>query len=545
MTSSLEFYNERVAVKIYWSILYSLFISGSLLANGNMGVMKMFPKGRFCGYVAPDGSKTKIPTTLDLYIAQEEDEYKKLKGVLKFSLGGFTSHEYATYPYDDIHYSWQAGEIYLNADNHEVLIENIHYMHKTFMGSVSLSSSGNRGVIKLVPELDSQPCTDSLSTKLFPDRKVASSVSGEYRGRCGEKKSKLQIESSKWQVRHDDSSNFLNGYKIRGRYATKETDLCRMGRAYCVKSVLESGVANAFDDTLAFYGQPQSLTCKRSGSELDCGECRYVKQTNFLPTATNPITLSLEGLSEGEVPVGELPSIADVSGVFRGYLVHDTLGRKQDLSMRVQGYAFSDRPHRPELLHVAINAWLDFTSRESRRLPIDFKNRRYIDTFPHFLLEGDHGFDFLVDAWTNKSISGVAYSMQFGRIGRFRVERTESTSKEIEPFLPLAGDFSSASWHLNLDYMGEMGEYSEDAVFPGSVKGYLQMQGFSNKHFFGDVSYDLFMGRLAADIGEDRFLYLTQNSENELTGYVPAIETWGAVFKPYSTAQTFARIEGE
>jgi len=500
---------------------------------------KMFPKGRYYGYIAPEGSMVKVPTTLDLYIAQESSEYVKLKGILKFSLESFGSHEYASYYYDDIHYSWVEGKIILNLDDREIQVNDLSFHSKTgtMKGEVSLISVEKKGHLELVHESMIRPDSLNISELIFPHRTIAPLVTGEYTGRCQGKESVIQVETSKWDMRQNESTNFLNGYLIRGRQASKEKNLCKLGEAFCVNSVYHTGVFDAFSSRLILHGRPTSVTCEVDSKGLLCGGCRYIKSKNLFeakPEITQQVVLPALPGSD----LSDFPSDEELSGDFTGVLSYHGRLQKQSLKIRVNSYRYQDRPHRPELPYIAVNAWLDFesdTPTQKNSMAIDFINRRFLSTIPNLLIEGNHGFEFLIEKWTTEGIVGTVYSRQYGLIGSFQVLRNNSSSNHFDEIYPgISGRYRSRNWDLNLEFLGETGEVSDTNIFPVTVKGFLQRRGLSSKYFIERFSYDLFTGNIAIDISDNRIIYLFQNQDGSFGSHIPAIEVWGSVLKSYS-----------
>ncbi|MEZ4744319.1 MAG: hypothetical protein R3B45_18025 [Bdellovibrionota bacterium] len=534
--------------------LFILFINASArpLYGQHHG---MGPKpGRYLGYIKPDGYNKKIPTTLDLIIIQEGSDYTNFKGIVKLALGGHSSTEYIAHHFPKVSYSFARSELIFNQDMQDFSIfsAKVHMMDGKLMimGKFQSIRGDISGSLQLIHIEDSNEFNTDLDLNpLFSDSESVDTLTGVYLGRCDGKKTQLQLEASKWAGSSGLSRNPLAGYKIKGRWATKN-GTCGTIEKYCQENHFNSGYYNFYNGRLKLEGHPLNKTCiitKRTNNEstISCeNSCTLKKE----PKTGNSVDRNGTFHSykrkhkidiSSDEPLPEIPTPSDLSGTFKGYLHHELNNRYQPLRIIINAYKYADRPNRPEVLYVSAKPSLyfkEFAAQESIAYKID--QRPFLNTMPYFTFIGPGEVYFQINSWTKKSIIGTWYSVNFGRVGTFELQKESIIDDDIpEPISimpPIQNKYKNQNWEVSLTtFFKENDEdIDETDFFPATINGSaIFMPSGVIKHISAG-SYDFYTNSLSILVGEDQIAVGTVD-DNSISIYIPNVSSWGTILKPH------------
>lgn len=535
-------------------------------------------EGRYLGFALMEGGKAKIPSTLDLFVMQDETgEYPSLRAILKLELGGFGSREYITQYYPVVSYSWDNNEIKLDG-NKQFAIQDITISEGKVMGvstgsgkekKKSLTISGKfrtakgamSGEVELVWQ-NPESSSPQFKEMLYPDTPIIPSLTGEYVGQCRVNETiierTLQLEATKWKgTEEEDDPNPFLGYEILGRVAELDKAI-KPGPLLIVSELFPRGIYNFYRGEVRLFPNPMKaggkvMTCQVSSNGLICGDCLYIKKTSAGENVVDrhasyrlfPRTNHL--LIPDDEPLSDYPSGNDIKGKYWGYLHHEQSDRYQLLQFDVADITNTAHTHNLEDIYISLTTQLYFGDREDQEyLTYNFHQRDFPNTIP-FSFSGNNDVLLTVTSWQKKTIKGVWHSKYFGRVGTFELVKDfippiDSTVFRVEK---LSGAYidQNSYWELNLNVTNKESQENTN-LFPKAIMGNIQgnnpltlingsVVNISRPISIENVSYDFYANflsmRLHGEINgkEQEWSILGEVDGKQLRLFGPAAYSFG------------------
>lgn len=498
--------------------------------------------GRYLGFALMEGGRVKIPSTLDLFVIQDETgEYPSDRAILKLELGGFGSREYITQYYPSVSYSWDNNEIKL-AGNNQKEIQDITISEGkvvevssgsgkdkkkilTISGKFRTAKGEMVGEIELVwqnPESFSPQFIDML----YPDIPITPTLTGEYVGQCringANVERVLQIEATKLNgIDEEGDPNPFLGYEIKGRIAALDKT-SKPNPLLIVSELFPSGAYNFYRGEVRLFPNPMKpggkvTACQVGNNGLTCGDCLYMKKTFLKDNAVDrqasyQLFPRLYHLSiPDDEPLSDYPSGKDVKGKYWGYLHHEQSDRYQLLQIDAADITNTAHTHNLEEIYVSLTAQLYFGDKEDGEyLTYNFHQRDFPSMIP-FSFAGNSDVLLTVTSWQKKTIKGTWFSRNFGKVGTFELAKDiippiDSSALKVEK---LSGSYldQSSYWELDLNVTNK--ESPENVnLFPKAIIGNIQgnnlltlingsVINISRPISFENVSYDFYANFLS------------------------------------------------
>jgi hypothetical protein len=496
--------------------------------GGHMPAGGELKHGRYVGTITFDDTGLRLGVIADLYLESPEDfrEFPKLNAMLKFTFGGFGTHEYDTEVFQDLKYDFDNGVLTFDEMANDFMITSVVHNDggsAAITGQVYVRSAGMSGNIELRHVPPGFEWQDHGQGSYVP------AVDGEFVGTCDSKAAMVQVQSARGLLEEGDTDERVGinkSYRIVSRLAIRGGELCGFSSSdsrWCTYQNFDGGTYSPFIGKLLLESGNRMQECTIKGEDLDCSivvraGSMHCKLQKNLQSQSAPVFFERRyhvlptNEQRRELPPASPPSNEALSealrGNFTGYIHNETNDKYQAVRLNVMAYSSTDNPHNPNQMMVTTTAqtYLD------RDIGSNFMVHRYeARSFylrPGFTLNGASSDSFInVVEWRRGFIRGVWYSHSFGRVGTVEmVKGNDLPSLPVEAkLLPtFVGEFSGPNRRSNNDrgarwfkllFPAQPGGYSDGQVhFRGS---YQTVAGETAIEGIRDGAFDPYTGRMA------------------------------------------------
>jgi hypothetical protein len=505
-----------------------LFVLTCIGSRADIGLASSnsLPKtGTYEGYIHFDGSATAVPASLDFLSKVQEDGQVGLIAFLKLEPGR-PSHEYTVQYFEIPNYDWTDPNITLDAASQpEADLSFVDGLVSSdgleIKGRVlSLSSGARQGKAHFVYVDGQEHGLDPTSIeRFFPNVTQTVSLTGEYKGKCvhgtQQDDGYLQIEAIR---KLNAGAGSFRGFEIRGRVLNHPDSVIELGfhsrSEYIVDGLARDGQWDIFHETLHFASI--GLSCKTSGTKVECNNgCTYQKinYENSLRNILGGSSLKRHESQRSEQPFDmQFPMTSDdVAGNYRGYVTFDGRGESELITLEVYGSGkpiIAGQSNREQISIIG----KFFLGCQNLKETNDFSAMRFRPAelpkkpVSEFVIQGHQDVVYRVTSWTKGAIEGTWYSKNFGRVGKFYVQK-DSVFSFLEEEIPtkinnMSGLYASQK-NLNYRYGHSLKlniapevRRGGASLFPFEFFGELQTfrRGMVVREQVRDESYDPFTG---------------------------------------------------
>jgi len=464
---------------------------------------------RYSGFVRHDSIQRDQYVTLDLVANPNPGGSEPTwLGLLKFYFGDLRSREYISFHFDTahLHGDW----LVLDQLNQEVSVNFPKFSEEKLEGTLRTSFTTEHPQIILQRE--------GLPAPKYP---LMEALWGEYEGTCKAHKEKLQLFTYRSTEETTKTGHPFSDYVILGELGVQNPALC-FDSPFCIKNQFFSGAYNFYTQNLELFGRYGNERCEIIDSSIKCGECVY-KKTASEDASMHPTPAGAS--AQFPTVTGKPFSAKDVQGSYQGYLYHEALNEYQ--AANVDFFLLPPKtPNGPMGMSSLFRIYFgDFTSQEAltyRYDPIYLPDNTTSFLLAKPTLTEVNEMDAVLEVTqvSSESISGVWYSLLFGRIGTFYLHKSKP------PKLPegattvgsLTGEYRFENLSLNVGVVAEkVASNLENPFSPLNFVGrLLYLDNVVAAKDFRKGSYDFYTGRLALFL-EQKDRYLIGNRESATT----------------------------
>ena len=439
--------SEKFAGGFLMSVIRKLLVCVAIVFTATSYAQEFKP-GRYIGFMKLDKMDQKIPVIADVLIEAPDDlkSFPKLTAIVRLSLGGYKTHEYATQVFKNLKYDFDTGNLTFDEPENDLLItssiKNQNGRTKV-VGQVFVRSVASGGTIELLEESNEpddeeedlkKPNSENAADDLF-----VGVLDGQYEGVCGKDKAALQIQTMRGltdsEAERKSGSSLDRHYGIGGRLAFKNDKLCGKlaNDRWCTRYHFSSGSFNFYLGKLTLKSEQTAADCKIAGGQLTCEvhafdgakTCTFKKSDvavsapKFFPRKfnINPSGEQMKDLPDPNPPLNEALSEA-LRGSFYGYAHNEFNDSYIPLQLYVAPYSSTDNPHNPNQMMISTTASYYYGGADSETFTTQRFEARSFYLRPGFVLSGPNSDTFIeIVDWKMGFIRGVLYSHSFGKVG--------------------------------------------------------------------------------------------------------------------------------
>lgn len=473
--------------------------------------------GTYTGVLVNERLNRQQLAKLELISVREMGGDIALQGILTLQLGGFDSGEYVSYHFHDVLFNFMSGRLTFVQTDQDIYIKEARIKDGVLTGEFS-SSTGKVGYLKLGRNVSVQ--TNNLIEPL----------NGEYQGRCGSVRSRLQLYTYRSTSDSSRLGNPFGAYEVKGQLAKADPVLCEgSAKRFCVHAKLNSASYDYFNGNLVLNGSPYNYTCDVKGSSIKCGECEFSRISSEMAHPQYEYRIpAKDPFADMGVSGHKSKDASSMAGTYTGYVYHQHLQKYQPVELDVLTY--QQPGSQGSVLMVSVHARLKFGASETEILnyrfdPIEFPNPL---VKPQFILarpEADVDALLHVKDFEGGVIQGDWHSIIFGKVGSFVVTKNGSL-----PAIPKDQLVSSVSGSyeengnrqhrdLILDLIVSPDRSpinSDNPFFPQNIRGWVWWKsGIIQKESIMQSSYDFYTGRVALIYKNERIIGGSLNLNNK------------------------------
>ena len=310
--------------------------------------------GRFVGVLRHEKIQKDQLAKLDFIVSREGGAATdwQLVAVLTLHFGDFKSGEYMAYHFDNVRYTPKTNTFIFDQPDQEATILSREFSPEKFVGEFHSNFGGKVGKLILAKE-----------GAAAPELPLIEPVGGEYRGKCSDIDTIVQLETYRST---DDTSRIGNpfaSYRIKGQLGTNDGAECGFStERMCLTGLFQSGVYNFYKERLTLFGKSKNWVCSTTTDGLICDGC-VLKRTSAEKKEPRSLTPPTSKSLISDAAPGPLALPADITsleGEYRGLLHHEYLDRYQSASMNLVAYQAPDStPEKPQVRMSAV-ATLNF-----------------------------------------------------------------------------------------------------------------------------------------------------------------------------------------
>ncbi len=478
--------------------------------------------GQYTGVFQNDVTAKEQVAKLDFIVSKQETNNLRLMAILSVYFGDFSSQEYVTYHFDNVNYNILTGALVFDQPDQETTVVVDKFSGGVLDGRLRSNVAGNIG--KLI--LKAGPTVTTTRPLVQP-------LWGEYKGMCNGYNTTIQVQTSRSSADTSRVGDPFGTYDITAQLAQDDLG-CGDESSTCVWHTYSSGTYNFFKGTLNLYGNPNDQECKVTDTGLVCNGCdlrRVSKEAAvgnvFSLATTAPFWPPTPEPARDSPAVGG--DVASIQGEYKGYIHHERLNVYQPASFNIVTYqqTGADSSNQLRLSAVGSIYFGDHGSDES--IAYRFNERSYPLLSPQIVferLDGDTDAIVQVTKIAGGEITGIWYSMLYGRVGTFTMK------KDGLPTLPagaqlmkkISGRYDSRDWDLTLRVARENTPINtRNPFFPLNFKGNFWMHsGATASLLITGGSYDFYTGKFTLSLGPTSLFAGTRPSNDKLLLNRPA-----------------------
>jgi hypothetical protein len=490
-------------------LLFGLLLASSLLAQAPAAPSF----GRYVGILKHDNLKKEQLAKLDFVVSRSAQNQLELRAVLSLQFGDFKSGEYVSYHYEKVRYNLLTGTLVFSETEMPFAIYVKNFSGDDLEGEVVSLWGGKVGTLVL-----------SRTKPAKPSAPLIEPLWGEYTGKCGPEKAKLQLYTFRSTEDLAHQSQPFAAYFIKANLPIG----CKAGS--CVTLRFNSGAYNFYRKTeqLTLVGNNRTFTCTVGDDTLQCGSvephipgtidlrsCEF-KRTSFEvaePRQLAPIeNVGIFPQTDPNQTLAPQQFSALQSGEYRGYVFHEYTGMYQAASLNFN--VFQDGGTGGT--KIASQGKLFFGDHSSpEMIPYGFSENAYPNPLAGpqnvVLSRVDANIDAVVQITSYESgvLKGIWYSLIFGRVGPFEmklnalptlpsgakvVQRLTGVYRGLKTIIPSE---PNSQWMIKLAVVPgtKPGFQSENPFFPNLLRGSMMLYPITPNEALTDGSYDFYTGR--------------------------------------------------
>lgn len=461
----------------------------------------------------------RLDATLELFKAQEDKEWRKLKAFLKVYLN---KEEFLTYEYDQIKYNFETGHMSLENENKSVTLSNLEYMDHDGIGMLSGEASVDFGTQRGEIRLETRdPEMNNIRLK------NNSSITGEYSGTCSQRQTFLQILTARDFKNEDiNNNNPLLNFNISGSIGSLAANQKQVDGF--VKEAFYDPFKGELNLKIDYAGVMKPLSCKtiRQSNKitgLDCGECKLKIISNLDRESKNDDSPLPFFIKDNTPKLSEMSESKEIAGDYFGALKLSANNKIVPMDMKIVAKRYALNSMVITKNHISGVAEFHIGK---EKLSFKLKERQFLDSSSVvnegrnlLLLESTGKLSIVINSWSKNSVSGVAYHESYGTLGNFSVRKKASTLPFQEKilnsqFIPLPdGLYSGDGWELQLSSTNYEDGNSSNLYSPLHLKGTLRKNNNGPLLSIVNGTYDIInsIAHLETDDGRILKMFLNHN----------------------------------
>nr|UXP70931.1 hypothetical protein tmp_000010 [uncultured Bdellovibrionales bacterium] len=460
------------------------------------------PTIRYTGVLHHHSIQRDQHVTLDLVSNPQSEVPNSWIGLLKLYFGDLRSREYISFHFDTahLHGDW----LVFDQINQEVSVSFPKFSEEELIGTLRTSFTTEH------PELILRK--DGNVQLKYP---LIKALWGEYEGFCEGSNKKIQLYTYRSSQETNRMGHPFSDYLIIGEAGSEDRETCAETR-FCIKNHFFSGAYNFYTENLDLFGRYESgsLRCQTTSTGLRCNGCEY-KKTSDEDASVHPIPSGAKSLLP-QVSPGQIITPRNLEGSYFGYVYHELLNEYQfaDLDFFLVPPKIENGPvGLSSLFRIYFG---DLKSQEAltyRYDPIFLPQgaTQFLLAKPSLTEINEMDAALEITAVSENTISGVWYSLLFGRIGTFYLQKSSPPQLPDEAivFGPLSGEYEFENLIMNTGIVAEK--------IPSNLENPFSPLNFVGRLFHTEAlwrakdiqggSYDFYTGRLALFLDQkDRYL---------------------------------------
>lgn len=459
--------------------------------------------GRYVGVLKHAGIAQDQLARLDFVTENEVGGVLKLRATLVLFFGGFDSHEYASFDYDNVSFHLLQQTLVFDSAERELnfVVQNFAAGQLT---ATLQTGGGDVGTLVL-----------SQAGSVTPERPLVQPLWGEYRGICEGVGQRLQIQSLLSRPGTTSRTDPFAPYEIVAQLGDNGGSGCDSSAGTCISAIYQDADYDFFKGHVDFHGRQGPLTCDVDATGLTCGSCRYERTSNDF------VALGGEQILPQSQPQWQLPenfgetsaTVDSLQGQYSGFLHLEQRNLYQPMSVAVTTYRAPGTEGDSALI-VSLSSTLQFGGHTATDQAITTK----FDPKPWSILRGlpvfdrvDHGTDTILKMtkFGPQGIEGEWFSRRYGRVGTFVLTKTSKITLLQPQLLAPAvngvfdGDFSKLMLQIALS---DSSMTSEDPFSPLTLHGWYSFNALGNRIQVTDGGYDPFTGKFSLGLGSAGYI---------------------------------------
>jgi len=469
----------------------------------------VYPKpGRYIGYVVNGEMSKKFPLLIDTLFVSTDEKQLIYQAVARINLGLLSSHEYISSYFPNVKFEF-ATKAFTFAKGSRFEIVDLEYASSGFKGTIIDKVAGFSGQFEVKQQV-SMSGGNKVSENIFKTIPSQSVLTGSYQGTCNNDNTDIQIEAFRGWHQRDKTGHALAGYRTMGRLGKVDPVLCG-GTTVCTKENFLAGEYNFYTGKVDLKSSRKTRVCQLGNNVLECDACKLVKSKNSSLYLTHKPYMSFprqfsfvtkEDKTNKTLLSVNVPAI--VSGEYYGYLHHESNDQYQLLAFNVDAKESSYAKNPVRLSTVATLYFGEGDSPEF--IAYKFDDASFPKNSNYTILHGPGESFFAISEWRQKTVSGVWYSKNRGRIGTIELQKNivPAIPETYSLFQPISGLYEGQGWVYEVSAVANISENSSD-ISPLKIFGWAKEKvADSRRRQIEGGSYDFFTGALAFGLDDGR-----------------------------------------
>lgn len=453
---------------------------------------------RYTGVLSQSEIEQDQLVKLDFIVDRQSSQEFKLIAVLSLYFGDFESNEYVTYHFDNVVYNVLTGTLVFDQPDQDLSLIVDNFAQGRLTGQLRSSVAGAVGRIEL-----------AQNTKANPSRPLVQPLWGEYRGSCDDIGTVLQIQTSRTSGDSTRMGNPFGTFETTAQLAEVTPTGCGGNPTLCVMRTYDTGSYNFFSGQLDLIGRSRNLNCTVKTDGLDCNSC-ILKRTSGEGVSAGPKDFRIfnggfsQTPSAGRSEPATSATDTQLSGEYKGYLFHEKLGIYQAVSLDLATYQ-APGSQGGQALFVSAASVAYFGDHESNEFVSQrFNQKEFPLLSPQIVLErldGDVDTVIQITQLGNGKARGVWYSILFGRVGTFELNKTGLPVIPTDAVVmgPLSGFYDGQdNWKLELRVIRDSTPVNTvNPFYPLNFKGAFRLHQITPNIRIDSGSFDFYTGKIS------------------------------------------------